>query len=127
MSVLKVRDENGKWASIPSIKGEPGVFEPHARQHSIDGDDTSTPADIGAADLNHTHTPEEIGAAREDHTHTPNEIGAAKEIHNHDDLYYTKEEMELKLTNVRPWAYGTEDLEAGVSSLGTGRLYFVYE
>ena len=127
MSVLKVRDANGKWVGIPSIKGEAGNFEPHARQHAIDGDDTLTPADIGAADRDHTHTPDEIGAAHQDHSHTPAEIGAAESVHNHDEQYYTKDEMNNRLANISPWAYGTDDLEAGVSSLGTGRLYFVYE
>lgn len=47
--------------------------------------------------------------------------------HNHDERYYTKEEMLIKLANNQPWAYSTMDLEAGVDSLGQGRLYFVYE
>ena len=49
-------------------------------------------------------TPEHIGAAPAGHTHTPERIGAAP-----------------------AYSYGTEDLEAGVSELKTGTLYFVYE
>ena len=103
-------------------------FEKHSSRHAIGGEDAITPADIGAADRNHTHTLAELGAADVDHTHSPASIGAAEAGHNHDDRYYTEAEVDY-LVGQRALAYAwdTLDLEAGVSPLGTGRLYFVYE
>lgn len=74
MSVLRIKDKNGKWVGITTIQGEPGkgfdnltpedigaasiedvrAIEKskaplnHASQHSTDGTDPITPADIGA-------------------------------------------------------------------------------
>lgn len=41
-----------------------------------------------------------------------------------DEFYY---EYQGQLGEAPPYTYGTEDLEAGVSKLETGKLYFVYE
>lgn len=49
-------------------------------------------------------TPGNIGAAPASHKHTAADVGAAP-----------------------AYTYGTADLTAGVSSLETGKLYFVYE
>lgn len=41
---------------------------------------------------------------------------------------YTKEEIDAKVDAKAPmYSYGTDDLEAGVSPLETGKLHFVYE
>ena len=93
MSVLKVRDENGKWVGIPSIKGEDGRIETHADRHKIGGEDELKPEDIGAASVHHAHSYSEVGASPVDHTHTPAEIGSAPVDHNHDERYFTKPEM----------------------------------
>lgn len=128
MSVLKIRGADGKWRSIPSIKGEDGRIETHADRHKIGGEDQLTPSMIGAAEADHTHAPFDCGAAPEIHTHTPAEIGAAEAVHNHDDRYHTKEYLDNQLASkaLRNLA-GTDDLEAGVSPLNSGQLYLVYE
>ena len=102
-------------------------FADHSSRHAIGGADQLFPSDIGAASANHSHSPDEIGAAHAAHSHTPAEIGAAEADHNHDDRYYTKNEMEIKLVNAQPWTKSTEDLVAGVDTLASGRVYFVYE
>lgn len=55
MSVLKIKDENGNWIGVTTIKGEkgekgePGGFVEHAEAHSSGGTDPITPESIGAA------------------------------------------------------------------------------
>lgn len=51
----------------------------------ISGDplDPITPADIGAAAVDHTHTPASLGAAPANHGHTPASLGAAAVDHTH--------------------------------------------
>lgn len=110
MSILKIKDENGNWVGIPSIKGDKGDSGDtvaHAHRHARGGVDELTPEAIGAADLVHFHSPEEIGAATAEHTHTPesigaspkghthtaSEVGASPEGHNHDERYYTEAEV----------------------------------
>ena len=55
MSILKVKDKDGKWVSIPSIKGEkgePGETGAHASRHATGGTDAITPSMIGAVKNN---------------------------------------------------------------------------
>ena len=129
MSVLKVRDANGKWVSIPSIKGEDGSVETHADRHRIGGEDQLRPKDIGAAEFNHTHSPFDCGAAPENHTHTPADIGASPIGHNHDERYYTETEVDnLLATRAPKHTWGTEDIEAGSPSAEPeGTLHLVVE
>lgn len=52
MSILKIKDENGKWAGITTIKGDkgdPGDTVAHAHRHAKGGVDELTIEDIGAA------------------------------------------------------------------------------
>ena len=156
MSVLKIQDEKGRWIGVPSIKGEAGQVVDHAERHAQGGFDEISPEMIGASRDDHTHTPEEIGASPADHTHsledlgaaseghthsleelgaaskghthTASEVGASPAGHNHDERYYTEAEVNALLATKAPaYTAGTEDLEAGVSPLASGTLYFVYE
>lgn len=90
----------------------------HADTHAADGADAITPESIGAADAEHSHTAEDVGAADADHTHTPADIGAAAEGHTH---------TPSAIGAAPAYTYGTEDMEAGVTPLASGTLYFVYE
>lgn len=131
MSVLKIKDENGNWIGIPTIRGEkgdPGDQVEHAARHAKGGTDEITPSSIGAAEERHTHSCSDVGAAASNHTHTPESIGAASTSHTHDDLYYTEREVNEMLSEKAPaYSYGTDDLTAGTSELTTGKLHFVYE
>lgn len=53
--------------------------------------------------------------------------GKAAGDHDHGDMYYTKEEVDERLQNAGSITYGTEDLEAGVSPLAEGAIYFRYK
>ena len=47
---------------------------------------------------------------------------------NPENNYVTKDEVADLIANAAPaYTYGTEDLEAGVTHLESGKLYFVYE
>lgn len=120
MSVLKIKDENGKWVGVTSIKGEKGdkgdgAGTIHASQHFANGDDPIKPSDIGAATAGHTHT--------------ASEVGASPAVHNHDERYYTEGEVDTKLGTKAPaYTYGTTDVQAGSASpYANGTLHFVYE
>ena len=55
MAVLKIKDENGNFRGVPSIKGEkgdPGDTVAHAHRHAKGGVDELLPADIGAVKNN---------------------------------------------------------------------------
>ena len=132
MSVLKIRDENGKFVCIPSLKGEkgdPGDAQGHSHQHAIGGNDELTPADIGAAYDMHGHSAEEVGAAPIGHTHTADEVGASPLGHTHDDRYYTETEVKALLADKAPkHTYGYDDIEAGsASNEPEGTLHLVIE
>ena len=87
MNVLKIKDENGNWIGIPSIKGEKGDkgdtggFEAHAERHAIGGDDPITPASIGAAtsaEVNAIRSNAESHAGNKSNPHgvTASQVGA---------------------------------------------------
>ena len=93
MSVLKVKNANGEWVSITSIKGEkgdkgdPGGISSEefasvgeaAADAEIKAEDALMQLHEHQADKNNPHgiTAEQIGAAGAGHTHSASEVGAA--------------------------------------------------
>ena len=147
MSVLKVRDENGNWIEIPSIKGdkgEAGDLSPHAHRHKTGGEDAITPADIGAAEANHTHTAEDVGAASIMHRNThaigvadpliPSDIGAAEENHASRHAIGGVDRIKPADIGASPEHYivsssNESATDSGIigSALASGKLLVVYE
>lgn len=107
--VTKIRTVDGDLPIDYNALANLPVLPNFSEEGLIDYNDLANKPDLsieglGAAPADHTHTIEDLEAASVDHTHTAAEIGAAP-----------------------AYTYGTEDLEAGVSELTTGTLYFVYE
>lgn len=145
MSVLKIRDENGNWIGIPSIKGEDGKaegFALHSSKHAKGAEDAISPASIGAA------TVEELeavsGVANEAKTKAETGItnAANAEIKASEALdtatvaigdaatARTAANDALNVANSKAPMYtlGTADIEAGSPSTEPeGSLHFVYE
>ena len=86
-----------------------------------------------------TYTASEVGAVptsrkvngkalSSDVTLSASDVGAAPASHTSDSTaHVTSEEKTAWNAKADAPSYGTEDLEAGTSSLETGKLYFVYE
>lgn len=194
MSVLRIKDENGNWVGITTIKGEkgdPGDTGEHAETHFSGGIDPILPEDIGAVpysrfrehleDYGNPHgvTPADIGAVdrlgdtvngnlnvngafaversdsnRKARTVAHNNADKEVDFQNYgDDSNYVSVRVAtetkgvgdaVKVTQMKDgqysdftmlhtgnkekiFTYGTEDLTAGSSPLGTGQLHFVYE
>ena len=70
----------------------------------------------------------DVGARPSSWTPTASDVGAAPASHTSDStVHVTAEEKAAWNAQADAPSYGPEDLEAGTSSLETGRLYFVYE
>ena len=70
----------------------------------------------------------DVGARPSSWTPTASDVGAAPASHTSDStVHVTAEEKAAWNAKADAPSYGTEDLEAGTSSLETGKLYFVYE
>ena len=70
----------------------------------------------------------DVGARPSSWTPTASDVGAAPASHTSDStVHVTSKEKAAWNSKADAYSYGTEDLEAGTSSLETGKLYFVYE
>lgn len=189
MSVLKVKNANGEWVSITSIKGEKGDkgdgLTPEQEyaliKASTDASEALDQTNAHLANKNNPHgvTPSQIGAVSKNGDavngnlnvngafmveRSDNNRKARTVVHNNadkeadfqnftDDSNYvgirlaTEEKGAGDAAKVvhmkngqfasfpilhtgnkeKIFTFGTDDLEAGTSPLGTGQLYFVYE
>lgn len=196
MSVLKIKDENGNWIGITSIKGDKGdkgdVVSPEEIGAATAEDMAQAQYDIGmlqgdaqffaahTSNTNNPHgvTPAQIGAVsksgdtvgsltvdgaltvmrsdsnRKARTVAHNNADKEVDFQNYgDDNNYVSIRVAteakgvgdaVKVTQMnggqfssytmlhtgnkeKIFTYGTEDLEAGTTPLGTGQLHFVYE
>lgn len=150
MSVLKMKDENGNWVGIPTIKGEkgdPGDLVPHSYRHYKGAGDEILPSDIGAADAKHTHSLADLGAAPLSHASTSTTHGAGDSnnyghVKLSDSVSSTsgasagiaatpaavKRVYDIANGKAPAYTYGTADVEAGSASpYENGTLHFVYE
>ncbi len=124
MSVLKIKDKDGNWVGIQTIKGDkgdPGDTNPHAERHTYWGEDPITPESIGAATsgevsealINASKANALAGDALQEARAAQSTADAAQAAANSKAPAYT---------------YGTDDVEAGSASPhATGTLHFVYE
>lgn len=96
---------------------------------------TYTAGDVGAAAKSHTHTIANVtnlqstlnGKAESSHTHTATEVGALPIGGGTLTGAVTASSPAIGTAGVRNIYAGTADMEAGVTALATGALYFVYE
>ena len=124
MSVLKIKDENGNWIGIPSIKGEDGKaegFAVHSSKHAKGAEDAISPASIGAA------TEEALAAvsavANEAKTKAETGITTANAAAS-----TAADALDTANSKAPMYTLGTSDIEAGSPSTEPeGSLHFVYE
>lgn len=145
MSVLKIRDENGNWIGIPSIKGEDGKaegFAAHSAKHAKGAEDAISPASIGAATVeeleavsgvaNEAKTKAETGITKADNAASRAEeainIGSMANITANSAQSAATNALNLANSKAPMYTLGTADIEAGTASTEPeGTLHFIYE
>ena len=149
MSVLKIKDEKGRWIGIPSIKGADGAVSHHAESHEKGGFDEITPESIGAATEEavaeadnkattaNTKANQAYSLAETAANYATSALGTsgtaqatADTAKSRADEAYAKAEEAKTIANSKApaYTYGTDDISAGSTSpYATGTLHFVYE
>lgn len=106
---------------------------------ALSSDITLSASDVGARPSSWTPSASDVGAVPTSRTVNgkalssnitlaASDVGAAPASHTSDTaVHVTAEEKTAWNAKADAPSYGTEDLEAGTSSLETGKLYFVYE
>lgn len=145
MSVLKIKDENGNWVGIPSIKGETGASGDagqHAHRHAKGGTDEITPESIGAATAVEVESVHDIAQnasivaadayvraeAAQSSADTATDIANSAVTTANSAATTANEAKIIAESKATAYKYGTTDIVAGSASADvTGTLHFVYE
>lgn len=102
---------NEQWNDLASLENIGAASAVHKSTHATGGTDVLSPSDIGAAAASHNQAASTISAG----TLAGQVVANATAV------------GALGTAQVRNISAGTADLTAGVSTLTTGDLYFVYE